>query len=75
MSETSSRSKAPSELLAEQIAHELVDKALVLANDAKTMQRSLAAGKLKAEDWRLLIEKAIDKGDANDKGGNTITSD
>lgn len=72
MSETGSLLKTPSELLAEKITSELADKTIVLADDAKKMQRSLATGKLKAEDWRLYIEKAIDRGEPNGEGINTV---
>lgn len=57
-------SKAPSEQLAERILQVLVDNRLVLANDAGKIAGSLANGKLRAEDWRLYIEKAIEEGGA-----------
>ena len=57
--------KSPSELLAERIASALVDQKLLLVEDAKRIRPYLASGKMKAEDWRLLAEKALDKEENN----------
>lgn len=65
MSEKSTPPKTPSELLAEKILSTLTDRSLILTEDTGKMQQKLAGGKLKPEDWRLLIEKALDKGESN----------
>ncbi len=66
MSESTTLLKTPSELLAEKISNLLVEKGFVLSGDAKKLEKNLATGKLKSEDWRLAIEKAIDKENKND---------
>lgn len=55
-------SETPSEVLAERVVQAFVNRNLVLEDDANKMKVNLATGKLKDQDWRLLIEKAIDKG-------------
>jgi hypothetical protein len=50
----------PSEQLATQVLDTLIDQKLVLPEDRKFMA-AIAAGKMKVEDWRMLIEKALDK--------------
>lgn len=50
----------PDDIVAEKIVKRFVDTGLlpkVYANEAK---RLLANGTVKAEDWRLLVEKAIE---------------
>jgi hypothetical protein len=61
MSESNVPVKTPSELLADKIVGVLSEKKLVLDGDVKNVAMNLANGKLKAEDWRMAIEKAIDK--------------
>lgn len=61
MSESIVPVKTPSELLADKIVGVLAEKKLVLSGDVKNVAQNLAIGKLKAEDWRMAIEKAIDK--------------
>lgn len=61
MSESDAHAKTPSETLAEKIVEILSDKKLVLVGDVQKIALNLANGKLKAEDWRMAIEKAIDK--------------
>ena len=51
----------PSKLLAIKVAEALVKEKLILESDAQRFIQSLASGKLKAEDWRVLVEKAIDE--------------
>lgn len=53
---------SPSQDLAQRIVDKLIAENLVLVADAKTAQAKIADGKMFAEDWRLAIEKAIDKG-------------
>lgn len=52
----------PSIELAKQIFLRLVAEQLVTDDDAKKLATKLADGKVRAEDWRLAIEKAADKG-------------
>jgi len=66
MNKTEHKNKTPSEELAEIVASRLVENALVLEADSATLMRDMAAGKLKGEDWRLFIEKAIDKESNNE---------
>lgn len=61
MSETEKPTKKPSEVLAELVFNKLIEKKIVLPDDARKALIKLADGKLKAEDWRVLIEKGIDK--------------
>lgn len=65
MSDANGVALSPSEQLAIKIADALIEKELVTDADASRMQQQMAAGKLKSEDWRILIEKAIDKGVSN----------
>lgn len=61
MSDTKHEKKTPSEELSEIVVSQLVDSGLILEVDGKSAIREMSAGNLKGEDWRLLIEKAIDK--------------
>lgn len=61
MSDAEENDKTPSEELAEILTNALLDKGLILKEDAPHTSLEIASGKLKAEDWRLLIEKALDK--------------
>jgi len=54
-------SKTPSQTLAEFIVHKLVAEKLVTESDGKALIPKLAAGKMKAEDWRLAVEKGVAK--------------
>lgn len=49
----------PSEQLAGKIIERLIAEKLVSASDGKKMTAKLAAGKLRAEDWRLAIDKSM----------------
>lgn len=51
----------PSKLLAIKVAETLVEGNLILKSDVQRFIQFLALGKLKAEDWRMFVEKAIDK--------------
>ncbi len=62
MDESDAPVKTPSEILAEKVVGVLAERELVLADDIQQMSLDLAIGKLRAEDWRVAIEKAIDKG-------------
>ncbi|MEW8266057.1 MAG: hypothetical protein AB2731_07960 [Candidatus Thiodiazotropha sp.] len=61
MSSTETDSKSPSEELADIVVANLLDKGLILESDTTKTITELASGRLKGEDWRLLIEKALDK--------------
>ena len=67
MSDKEFKNKTPSEELAEIVTSRLVESALVLEMDSATLQKDMATGKLKGEDWRLIIEKAIDKESGNEQ--------
>lgn len=56
--------KTPSEHLVEMIAPLLVTAKLILPDDAKKYKSKLASGSMKAEDWLMAVEKAMDKEDA-----------
>ncbi len=53
--------ETPSQKLAQQIIEKLLTEKLLLQNDEKTTIAKLCDGTMKSEDWRLAIEKAIDK--------------
>ena len=61
MSNIKDEKKTLSEELSEIAVSQLIDSGLILAVDSKYATSEMSAGKLKSEDWRLLIEKAIDK--------------
>ena len=50
-----------SEDLAQKILPILAEQKLILAEDVERYVVKLASGKMKAEDWRLLVEKGMDK--------------
>ncbi len=52
--------KTPSQTLAEKIIERLIREGLLTAEAAKTMLPKLTEGKLRAEDWRLPIELAVE---------------
>jgi hypothetical protein len=51
----------PSEQLAIKVIERLITKKILLPGDGKKMLQKMAEGKLRGEDWRLLIEKAAEK--------------
>ncbi|MHB8211131.1 MAG: hypothetical protein ACYDDP_07290 [Acidithiobacillus sp.] len=53
--------KAPSEVLAETILPLLASGRLFLPEDAEKYSAKLATGDMKAEDWLLAVEKALEK--------------
>ena len=53
--------KTPSEELAENIAKALSQEGLLDEVDAGRISATISSGKTKAEDWRLAIEKVIDR--------------
>lgn len=55
------RMKSPSEALAEVIVPLLVERGFFLLEDADNLKSKLASGGMKAEDWLLAVEKALDK--------------
>lgn len=52
----------PSQDLAKIIFLRLSAEKLVTDEDAKKLVSKMADGKLRSEDWRLAIEKAVEKG-------------
>ncbi len=50
---------SPDEQVAQRIAAQLLASGLIAANQAEPVRRGLAAGTLRAADWRLLAEKAL----------------
>lgn len=48
-----------SEQLAGKIIERLIDEKLLSANDGKKLIPKVAIGKVRAEDWRLAVEKSI----------------
>ena len=50
---------SPNEQVAQRIVARLLASGLIAASQAETVRRGLAAGTLKATDWRLLAEKAL----------------
>lgn len=53
--------KPPSAALAAEIATKLVAEGLITADDKARLERSLAKGAT-ADDWKLVIENAIERG-------------
>lgn len=53
--------KTQSDELSARILAILVEKKLFMAEDAAKFVEKLALGKMRAEDWRVAIEKAADK--------------
>jgi hypothetical protein len=60
MSNMEEKDKAPAEELAEIVTDALLGEGLILETDVSNTSREIASGQLKAEDWRLLLEKALD---------------
>ncbi|WP_350282367.1 hypothetical protein [Nitrosomonas sp.] len=52
---------SPSQELLEVISPLLVKEKLLLAVDAEKYKGKIAAGTMKAEDWLLAVEKALEK--------------
>lgn len=48
-----------SEQLAGKIVQRLIDEKLLSANDGKKLVPKMASGKVRAEDWRLAVEKLV----------------
>ena len=55
----SNDNKIPDEVVADKIINRLVTARLIAEQDRDRAYTQLASGKLKAEDWRLLAEKAL----------------
>lgn len=51
----------PSHELAKRVIERLAAEKIIIAEDAKKMIDKYAEGKLHQEDWRLSIEKGLDK--------------
>ena len=48
-----------SEQLAGKIIQRLIDEELLSADDGKKLVPKMATGKVRAEDWRLAVEKSV----------------
>jgi hypothetical protein len=53
--------QTPSDQLVEIFLPLLVQEGLVLSEDSKQYKSKIAAGTMKAEDWLLAAQKALDK--------------
>lgn len=58
---TSPGPETPTQTLARKIVDRLVNEGLITASAGAKLQPKLAEGKLKAEDWRLLIELGMER--------------
>jgi len=55
--------KSPSEELVEVIVPQLVEAGLLLQEDLLRYKEKIANGTIKQEDWFLMLEKAMQKGE------------
>jgi len=53
--------------VAKNIIKRLIDEKLISPSDSASLLPKLATGKIKPEDWRLTVEKAIDAEDHDAK--------
>lgn len=56
-----------SEQLAGKIVQRLIDEKLLSASDGKRLVPKVATGKVRAEDWRLAVEKSIPEASRDDR--------
>jgi hypothetical protein len=54
---------APSQKLAARILKRLTDAKILREDDARILSPKLTSGKLNQDDWRLAVEKALEKKD------------
>ncbi|MGH7995242.1 MAG: hypothetical protein ACREFX_02705 [Opitutaceae bacterium] len=54
---------APSPKLAARIIKRLMEAKILREDDARTLSPKLTAGKMSQDDWRLAVEKALEKKD------------
>ena len=59
--------KTPDEVVAERITAALLEKALITAEDAKTLAARIARGEVKDTDWTTLLKMAMNKTQAAPK--------
>lgn len=59
--------KTPDEVVAEKITAALLEKALITAEDAKTLAARIARGEVKDTDWTTLLKMAMNKPQAAPK--------
>ena len=52
----------PSEEVTEAVIHAVKEKGLLLPGDSDKLKAKIAGGTMKAEDWLIAAEKALDKG-------------
>lgn len=51
----------PSQILTGKIVQRLIDAKILREDDARVLAPKIAAGKLTQDDWRLAVEKALEK--------------
>jgi hypothetical protein len=51
----------PSQILTGKIVQRLIDAKILREDDARVLIPKIAAGKLTQDDWRLAVEKALEK--------------
>lgn len=51
---------SPTQQLAERVVRRLVEERLLTPGDAARLQSKLMDGKLRPEDWRVVLEKAAE---------------
>ncbi len=64
------KAMTPQEQLAQEITDALIENKLVAANKREKLQKDIAAGALKAEDWSLMIDLATGQSEELGKGGD-----
>lgn len=52
---------APSEEVVKEVVRVLTEENLLLPNDGEKLKSKIATGTIKAEDWLLAAQKAVDK--------------
>ena len=57
---------SPSVALAKIVSKALVEEGILLKDDARKLALNLASGKVKESDWRITIEKALDKEESDE---------
>ncbi|MGZ0019843.1 hypothetical protein [Nitrosomonas sp. wSCUT-2] len=55
--------RTPSEEVAEVVIQVIKRKKLLLPDDSDKIKAKIAAGTMKSEDWLLVAEKAVEKGE------------
>lgn len=53
--------KTPDQIVEDSIIKSLQEKKLINDNELKKLKTKIAAGSLKADDWKLIFEMSVDK--------------